>query len=197
LEILYSLEEFDFKTAIARFLDSGIDSKITSHKAKTLLQKKAAIEIANILIGKSCEVGYTQKGKPFITNSDIKISFSHTENLIASIINYKEETGLDIQKLSPKILTIANKFLSKNEKEFAKDIESMHIIWSAKEALYKVYGEKELIFKEDLIIEPFKLSKKGILTGEINKGKVNKKYLIQYELLWDDIFLVFVRNEIE
>ena len=61
--------------------------------------------------------------------------------------------------------------------------------WCAKEALYKQKGQKGVIFKENLIVDPFVLSDEVMLNGTITlpdsknqhklkAEKINKTYLV-------------------
>jgi hypothetical protein len=52
-------------------------------------------------------------------------------------------------------------------KDAGNSVEKNCVYWSAKEALMKVYGKKDLVFSENLLVEPFSLESAGILTGRI------------------------------
>jgi len=104
-----------------------------------------------------------QHGKPFIDDSDHHISFSHSHGMSAAIAS-KVLVGIDIQFIVSKIDRIAPKFM--NDKEWdrlsyienKKHIEVMHIIWGAKESLFKAYGKKSVDFKchMDIIVKEWK-----------------------------------------
>jgi hypothetical protein len=77
--------------------------------------------------------------------------------------------------------------------------EQLTVYWCAKESLYKLYGKKELAFKENLKIEPFHYSEKGIIKGWIQKSAMKKAFAIQYEKLNsgdDSYMLAYVINEV-
>ena len=73
-----------------------------------------------------------------------------------------------------------------NEQEwiFAGDdsqIAEQTLIWSTKETLYKLYGEKELDFKGNLHISPFSIQENGVLNTQISKGKIKLNIEVQYQ----------------
>lgn len=97
-------------------------------------------------------------GKPYIEDSDHYISFSHSHGMSAAMAS-KNVVGIDIQYLVPKIARIAHKFINKKESSSLEKvseehrIEIMHIIWGAKESLYKAYGQRSLRFKDHMQLE--------------------------------------------
>jgi hypothetical protein len=49
--------------------------------------------------------------------------------------------------------------LSDNELAFAQsDLNRLTLLWAGKEALYKLYGQKQLIFKTDMLIPDFEIN---------------------------------------
>lgn len=87
-------------------------------------------------------------GKPFFSNFiNKKISISHTNNLAVVAINAHFEIGVDIEKPSFRILQLAQRFFSDEEKlicnqQLDSEIQRMQYatkIWCAKEAIFKKY----------------------------------------------------------
>ncbi len=70
-------------------------------------------------------------------------------------------------------------------------IEQLFVYWCAKEALYKYYGKKELIFKEQLLIDPFPYFGKGEIRGHIITESFVKTLQLNYEK-FNDHMLVYV-----
>jgi len=89
---------------------------------------------------------YQKNGKPLLFNNSTKsayeISISHCQNMLAIAINNQNKTvGLDIEWISNRPLKIAMRFMNDNElKLFSENKLNATIVWSAKEALYKLYG---------------------------------------------------------
>ena len=62
---------------------------------------------------------YTPQNKPFIRDSSAHISISHSHDKLAIILNRHKNTGIDIELLRDKILTVRHKFLTAGEQDFA------------------------------------------------------------------------------
>ncbi len=86
----------------------------------------------------------TEKGKPYIENSDIHIGVTHTEDLVMIGV-CKTPFGIDAEKKDRKIRqkeNIAKKFFSKNEIKLAlKSDEEFLKLWVKKEAFVKYTGQ--------------------------------------------------------
>jgi phosphopantetheinyl transferase len=106
--------------------------------------------------------------KPFLENEQYHFSISHCGNFAAALISNRHRVGVDIELVSPRIVSIAHKFLHDHEKAFMSDWEQLPkvhlelttIMWSAKEAVYKWHGHGQLDFKQhmqltgDIIFRP-------------------------------------------
>lgn len=126
-------------------------------------------------------------GKPHLRNLDYHISLSHSSPLVAAIIHQDHAVGIDVEQPKEKLLRIASRFLSEEEQQVCGDHKDLLCIhWCAKEALYKLYGKKQLIFKENLLI-----SMKGdALFGRIIVNGVTSEHKLQIEKVMNS-FLVF------
>ncbi len=123
-------------------------------------------------------------GKPFLEDTDLQFSLSHSNGRVALLLS-KKQVGVDIQRIQPKITRIAHKFISEAEwKSVTPDfeIEAMHILWGAKEALYKAYGKRQLEFIDHILIEPFDPTFVGKTTGRVEKEGYIEHYDIKYEI---------------
>lgn len=98
-------------------------------------------------------------GKPFLNNSSLNISVSHTKQLIACAIHPNKSIGIDIENCSEKIERVKHKFLSDIElNQFCSNTD-LTIAWCIKESVFKLQGQKGVSFKNDiniLINEPNK-----------------------------------------
>ena len=131
-------------------------------------------------------------GKPYLDQSPFHISISHSHHK-AAVIAAPDLCGIDIQKIVPKILRIQDKFMSTEEKEALSEehqLEQAHIIWGAKEALYKAYGRKKIDFRKHLHISTFEYQKEGTTTGYVLKDDIRQDYNIHYEVI-NDFVLVY------
>lgn len=111
--------------------------------------------------------------KPFLTNEAYHFSISHCGNFAAAIVSALNRVGVDIEEVKPMIQRIKHKFLTEDEmmllqhseKEIAfsnlnsaDDISAsaspnshlLTLAWSAKEAIYKWYGNGGLDFRKHM-----------------------------------------------
>lgn len=107
-------------------------------------------------------------GKPLLRGYPHHISLSHSYPYVTAIINTEKAVGIDLEHFKSKLLRIAPRMFSPSElKDAGNNLIKNSIYWSAKEAMMKVYGKKDLVFSENLLVEPFSLESTGILTGHI------------------------------
>ena len=134
---------------------------------------------------------YDEKGKPFLSNGR-HISISHSGDYVAIIINETKNCGIDIEKVSNKIERIKHKFLNEFDIKNITTQEDLTIYWGAKEALYKYYGKKEVLFIENLFIEDFSENKNSFI-GIIDMPNLKTKLKLTWEKI-EDYILVYTTN---
>jgi 4'-phosphopantetheinyl transferase len=134
------------------------------------------------LLDKVVEIEYDINRKPSIFGHKTDISISHTKGLVALIIA-KNLAGIDVETINDRVLKIEDRFLSKIEKEcipMENRLRAVLINWSAKETLYKIYGEKGLDFKKQIFISAFKPEQKGQINAEIKFQDQVKTFKLNY-----------------
>lgn len=123
-------------------------------------------------------------GKPYLNNSNKKISISHSGEYIAVAIS-ANNIGVDIQVVSEKVGKIKFKFLSEKELLVChENILEMNRYWTSKEAMYKAYGKKGLNFIENIWVKPFEQNREYLICKSFVQTKNNKIY---YNLFSKDI----------
>lgn len=133
-------------------------------------------------------------GKPFLKNLDHHISLSHSYPYVAAQIHPSHSVGIDIEQPKEKLLRVAPRILNAVELENAgSDITKHCIYWSAKEALYKIYGKRGLLFTNNLSIEPFDLEETGYLKGCIKTEDNSMLAELQY-IVHKDYVLVYSKT---
>jgi phosphopantetheinyl transferase len=150
---------------------------------RTLLQTEQPIEL-NI----------DEHRKPFLNNFPFEISISHANHMAAVIIYEGKNVGIDIEKISERILKIKNKFLSTEELKFissTNELEQLHVCWGAKESLFKLYGKGSLPFIEGIKINTFEYSKTGQVAASIAIPAYHANFNVQY-LKYEDFMLTWV-----
>ena len=149
--------------------------------------------LKQVLKTETFALNYTPENKPFLDNSSEHISITHSHDKLAIILNKKEPTGIDIELIRDKVKNIQHKFLNKNEQRFANnDVDKLLTFWAAKEALYKVYGLKEVDFSLHLFVKEFEGTE---MLGRIELKGFSKSYRLRNETI-DNYKMVYVLNEI-
>ncbi len=124
-------------------------------------------------------------GKPHLVDSDFHISISHSRDLVATVASRKL-VGVDIQYFVSKIHRIRHKFVNEDEMTNIpedKTLEALHIIWGAKESLYKAYGKRALDFKKHIHVNDLKLtSDQGEFHGRIIKDDYEKDFKLAFKI---------------
>ncbi len=94
-------------------------------------------------------------GKPFIDEIDEHISISHTQSACAILFTRAPYPGMDIELLRPQLFKIYSKYLSPTEqdKHDIKDLKTLTLLWSAKEAIFKWHGVGEVDFRVHIYIQ--------------------------------------------
>ena len=139
--------------------------------------------LAERLSGENTKIVYDKHNKPILKWSKKHISISHSNSLLAVIIDNKE-TGIDIELIKPAVIRIRQKFMNEDELKLLENTslkEKLTLCWCVKESLYKYYGKKKLIFKKHLIVEPFSYNKRGAITALVNHGSMKKRFELNYE----------------
>lgn len=127
-----------------------------------------------------------EHGKPRLKNCNYEISLSHSYPYVAAIIDKTKDVGIDIEQPKQKLQRVAHRFLSESELDFIKDDTLMLCkAWCAKETLYKIYGQRGLIFSENLLLEPYGHTNSGIITGNIIVNGSAKKHKLEYKVTED------------
>ncbi len=111
------------------------------------------------------------------------VSITHSHNYAGIIFSKTMETGIDLELIDKRINRVAHKFMNAHELSYAGDehqILAKTLIWSAKEALYKIYGEKEVDFRQHLSIYAFVPAREGTLQTRIKKNDYENQVEIKY-----------------
>lgn len=125
-------------------------------------------------------------GKPVIRNFPVELSLSHSADLSALLLSKKFKVGIDIEQMDAKVLRIQHKFVSEKELQWVSEeerVEQLYAIWCAKEAMYKLYGQKKLDFRQHLFVDRFDYADSGLINGKILKGDYSLELKVRYERL--------------
>ncbi|WP_223649562.1 4'-phosphopantetheinyl transferase family protein [Hymenobacter psoromatis] len=138
-----------------------------------------------------------EAGRPWLAGvrPQPAVSLSHSGEWVAALLAPPGTAlGIDVEMVRDKAQRIARKFL--NEKELAiaekislppcpglhADQELFSLLWSAKETLYKLAGQRGLIFRENLLLDlpPQAWPMPGTLPARLRLGKAVSRHQICY-----------------
>lgn len=174
---------------IEAFVNIGLDKEtLLQTKNEQRLKQWLATRILLNEFFENIQISYDIYGKPQLSNN-WHISISHSNEFVAIIINKDNDCGIDIEKISDKVARIKHKFLNDKDLENITSSEDLTIYWGAKEALYKCYGKKEVLFIENLFIHTFSENNNSF-TGEIKMLDFQKEIPMTWEKL-EDFVLVY------
>jgi phosphopantetheine--protein transferase-like protein len=104
--------------------------------------------------------------KPYLPGEQYHFSISHCGDFAAAIVSSDKRVGIDIEMITSRIHRIAKKFLSEYERKYLDrddqlflqkwglkervETEFLTFIWSAKEAVFKWYGNGQVDFSEHI-----------------------------------------------
>jgi 4'-phosphopantetheinyl transferase len=135
------------------------------------------------LIGVCGPIVYSDHKKPYLHQSNYRISVSHSKKLTSIMLSKTKKIGIDLEYMSHKISKVQHKFI--NEDEYITSDESkkkyhLYIHWCAKEALFKICDKQDINFRRNLTIEPFEPSEYGIIYGWVDNKFWHDKFELNY-----------------
>lgn len=124
------------------------------------------------LSGEEKEIAYQPNGKPYLSDHSYHVSISHTNykgiagkntngsllGYVAMVLSKEKEVAIDIEMISPRVLKIKDRFLTKDEaKVISVNNEIIHSLlhWSAKESVYKILDAENVDYQSQIHISPF------------------------------------------
>jgi phosphopantetheine--protein transferase-like protein len=140
-----------------------------------------------------CDFFYDEHGKLQFKEMDYSISVTHSGLYSGVIISKNHYVGIDIEKLDDRINLLADKFLSDYEKSHLPEINQhryLAVLWSSKEAIFKLYGKSKVLFDKNIILDSFDLQVKGNLKGRIVLDNLQREYTLNYEFSDNDGYIL-------
>lgn len=130
------------------------------------------------LLSHAGDFTHNGQGKPLFRG--YHVSISHTKGYAALILSKKSEVAVDIEYMSDRVERIASKFLRKDERADSLDSKLVH--WCAKETVFKLFSEENLLF-EEMRVKPFDtMSDWACNVENLKSGKTAR---VDFELAMD------------
>lgn len=123
-------------------------------------------------------------GKPFLPDYPFKISLTHSYDYAGVMLSTKGECGMDLEIVKDKVLRIKDKFLKPEELDFIRpdnEVQQLYACWCAKEAVYKLQGNRGVSFLNNMTIKPFSYEAQGVMTLELKKNNTTTSFQVYYE----------------
>jgi 4'-phosphopantetheinyl transferase EntD len=132
-------------------------------------------------------------GKPFPKMSDFHLSLSHSFPYAAALLDKNSPVGIDLEQPKEKLLRIARRIHHAEElRDLGTDLVKHCIYWCAKESMIKMHGRKDLIFAENMFIQPFQRNEEGNITGKFIIGD-NESIVRMYYVVYPGFTMVYTR----
>lgn len=105
------------------------------------------------ILGKKSKITHAKNGAPsLVENTDFFISVSHSKGWFAIYLS-PHDAGVDIQIIRNSLMDGRYYFVNENEeKSLTLTKDNLHLIWGAKEAIYKKYKGVFTDLKNDVTI---------------------------------------------
>jgi len=159
--------------------------------AGRVLLKKLIVESGLLYQG----VTKDEFGKPFLNGLPHQVSISNSYPYVAAQVHPSLPVGIDLEQPRPKLFSVMRRVLNDAEwNDGANNLRKLCVYWCAKEALYKIYGKRSLIFTEQILIRPFALGQTGMLEGTIREETGDKTVHLNYSVE-DEYILVTTNTE--
>lgn len=147
------------------------------------------------------EIKIADTRKPFLPNEQYHFSISHCSKYASAIVSSTKRVGIDVELITPRLHKVKTKFLHPEELRFVnsqspgQQLNLLSILWSAKEAMYKWYGEGEVDFSEMMRTFPFQLKSEGEIDAAFIKYDFQQKLTLHYKVM-DQLTLVWVVSNV-
>ena len=144
------------------------------------------------LTGSEMVISYRNNGAPYLPDSSLCISISHTKGFAAILLHPDKPVGIDIEYRSERIHRIKSRFLNEAEFELLGNhptTNKLLVCWSAKETVVKMMKQETIDIQNDIHIIDFKPSSRenGIIIVKESMTPQSSTFQIEYIITPDYI----------
>ena len=125
---------------------------------------------------------YPSAGRPYVPGDRYFFSLTHSGNMAAAIVSKSLAVGIDMERISDRVLRVRHKFLSQEEWDWVQgqgeelQRELLTLLWTVKEAVYKWRNLPGTIFSQDIIVSTFELMSAGKIVVLVADRPVEVSY---------------------
>lgn len=140
---------------------------------------------------KNAVLAYEVDGRPILKNTTWKISISHSKTHLGILLTDMGQPGLDIELVSPRVVKISQKFVGKEEEQAfsCADPKTMTLLWSAKEATFKLLRYTAIDFKSEIEVPAFEMREHGMLLARFLRIACELDVALQYQFFEGNVIV--------
>ena len=105
-------------------------------------------------LGRNVLIEYNEVGAPVVDTPNTHISVAHGGERV-TVAFADEPVGVDVESLDRNYDRVKSRYMSPAEEALSEMEEWPAVVWTAKEAIYKLYGQREVDLTEDIRIMAF------------------------------------------
>lgn len=161
------------------------------------LERLAVRALLDILFPEKVYLRYHDNGRPYLGNSIVELSITHTKRFVCVLTHSSLSVGVDMESLTRDFSAVQSKALNQDEQDYLSDRDDIKnhqlaIIWCAKEAMFKYMSINDVNFAKQIIVDHFTPHEEGDLeVCFIDKEGEEEWYDMNY-LTVDDHVVVFI-----
>lgn len=119
-------------------------------------ERAAVAQIVAEVFGPDAVYAHRADGSPYIVGSPLHISVSHCRGYAAVIVAQRDGIGVDIEELrGAQLQRVADRYLGPVQTRLYTCDEERLWAWTAKEAIYKASGQRDLEGPEIWVGKPY------------------------------------------
>lgn len=159
-------------------------------------ERLAVRALLHVLFDDKVYLGHHDNGQPFLQNSIVEVSISHTGRFAAVLTHPEHNVGIDIESLERDFSVVEKRALSAKEiEDLSEKNRNTHlaVYWSAKEAIFKRMSLSNVNFAQQIEIKKFTLKDHGEIEAIFRFPEKQKESVLdlKYEL-FDNHVMVWI-----
>lgn len=120
-------------------------------------------------LGRGVSIGYNEVGAPIVDIPNIYISVAHTCERWVAVAVADCRVGVDIESTERDFERVASRYMTSAELALSSHKDWGAMVWSAKEAMYKLYGRRGVDLCADMRIVAYD-AERCVVDGEFANG---------------------------
>lgn len=112
-------------------------------------------------LGRGINISYNEVGAPEVDTPNTHISVAHGAGCVAVAIS-DQRVGIDIESRERDFARASSRYMSEHEAKLSTKEWWPAAVWTAKEALYKLFGRRGVELRDDLKIVAYNADSKQI-----------------------------------